>query len=66
MNCWACNTKLIWGGDHDCECMDHDSFIESSECSCGYPIITNLHCPSCNSLVMFYHSLDKPKGDGLF
>ena len=17
MNCWHCNTKLIWGGDHD-------------------------------------------------
>ena len=19
MNCWHCQTELIWGGDHDCE-----------------------------------------------
>lgn len=41
MNCWHCNTKLIWGGDNDSEteewCME-----------------TNLSCPECNSLVMVY------------
>jgi len=42
MNCWHCNTKLIWGGDHDMEEEDE------------YSMETNLSCPKCNSFVMVY------------
>ena len=47
MNCWHCNTKLIWGGDHDIE--------EDDE----YCMETNLSCPQCNSFVMVYLPKDK-------
>ena len=40
MKCWHCNTKLIWGGDHD---------IEEEE----YSIVTNLSCPNCKSMLKF-------------
>ena len=36
MNCWHCNTKLIWGGDFDGE----DYGVEEE-----YSIVTNLSCP---------------------
>lgn len=39
MNCWHCNTELIWGSDHNCEEGE------------PYLITTNLHCPNCKSLV---------------
>mgnify|MGYP003114680959 CR=1 FL=1 len=42
MNCWHCNTELIWGGDHDCE--DHEEYIME----------TNLSCPKCRSFVLVY------------
>jgi DNA-directed RNA polymerase subunit RPC12/RpoP len=42
MNCWHCNTELIWGGDHDIEEEDE------------YSMETNLSCPKCNSFVMVY------------
>ena len=41
MNCWHCEEKLIWGGDHDA--------VEE-----GFAVITNLHCPACNALVFVY------------
>ena len=41
MNCWHCNAKLIWGGDHD---IDEDEGME-------YDIVTNLTCPKCESYV---------------
>lgn len=43
MNCWACNTELIWGGDHDTEDDEEHS------------IVTNLSCPKCEALVYVYH-----------
>jgi len=43
MNCWHCNTELIWGGDHDME--DNDD----------YTIVTNLSCPKCHSVVDVYY-----------
>ena len=43
MNCWHCNTELIWGGDHDCEEDD------------PYLIVTNLSCPNCRSFVEVYY-----------
>ena len=42
MNCWHCNIELIWGGDHDCE--------DSVE----WLIVSNLHCPRCQSHVDVY------------
>ena len=51
MNCWHCNTELIWGGDHDItEIDDH------------YQMVTNLSCPKCDCYVEVYlpHS---PKTD---
>ena len=42
MNCWHCNTELIWGGDHDLE--DHGEFM----------MVTNLSCPECKSFVEVY------------
>lgn len=46
MNCWHCNTKLIWGGDHDIQ--EDDELFD---------MITNLSCPSCGAHVDVY----KPK-----
>ena len=48
MNCWHCNTKLIWHGDHDIE-EENEEFIME----------TNLSCPKCNSEVLVY--LPKPE-----
>ncbi len=48
MECWHCNTELIWGGDHDVE--DNDT----------YSIVTNLSCPECDCYVEVYY----PKEDG--
>ena len=49
MNCWHCNTKLIWGGDHDIE--DNDEFI----------MVTNLSCPNCGSYVEVYYPKQNEK-----
>ena len=46
MNCWHCNTELIWGGDHDID-DEKDDFC----------MVTNLTCPSCRS----YHEVFLPK-----
>jgi len=45
MNCWHCNTELIWGGDHDMEEEDEH-----------YTIQTNLSClnPQCKAEVLVY------------
>ena len=48
MNCWHCQTKLIWGGDHDIE-DENDT----------YSIVTNLSCPKCPSQVDVYHPSEK-------
>ena len=52
MNCWHCDTRLIWGGDHDLEDFDlnEPNVIE-------YDIVTNLHCPKCDSYVEVYHRI---------
>ena len=42
MNCWNCQTELIWGGDHD---------IEDDE----YSMVTNLSCPNCDCDVLVYY-----------
>ena len=38
MNCWHCGTELIWGSDHDIS-------EEAENCA----MLTNLHCPNCQS-----------------
>ena len=48
MNCWHCDTKLIWGGDHD---IDEDETYLFGE----YSIVTNLSCPECDSYVLVYY-----------
>ena len=48
MNCWHCNTELIWGGDHD---LDDYEDME-------YDIVTNLSCPKCESYVEVYHKIE--------
>ena len=46
MNCWHCKTELIWGGDHDIEEED-------------YVMVTNLSCPTCESIVYVYYPKEK-------
>jgi len=48
VKCWHCNTKLIWGGDHD---IDEENDI--------YSIVTNLSCPKCHSAVDVWHPSEK-------
>lgn len=43
MNCWHCDTELIWGGDHDIGHEDDE-----------YQMITNFSCPGCGSSVLVY------------
>jgi hypothetical protein len=50
MNCWHCNTELIWGGDHD---------IEDEV----YIIVSNLSCPKCNAHVDVYLPKEKELND---
>jgi len=47
MNCWHCNTELIWGGDHDTE--DNED----------YDIVSNLSCPECHCIVDVWHPSEK-------
>ena len=51
MNCWTCNAKMIWGGDHDCEEMD------------DYNIVSNFSCPECGAFMLFYHPENKEEQD---
>ena len=44
MNCWHCQTKLIWGGDHDID-EENDP----------YSMVSNLSCPKCHSIVDVYY-----------
>ena len=44
MKCWHCNTKLIWGGDHDIE-EENDT----------YCMVTNFSCPECHCLIEVYY-----------
>ena len=47
MKCWHCETKLIWGADHDIE--DDDT----------YDMVTNLHCPKCYCVIDVYYPSEK-------
>jgi hypothetical protein len=50
MNCWHCQTLLIWGGDHDIS-DDNEEFC----------IVSNLSCPRCKSFVEVYYPKDPPR-----
>ncbi len=54
MNCWHCNTELIWGGDHDIDFEETDSEWEKN-----YDIRTNLSCPNCYAFVEVLHARDR-------
>ena len=51
MNCWNCQTELIWGGDHDIEDINE-----------SYSMVTNLSCTNCGCRVDVYY----PKDDSVF
>ena len=42
MNCWLCQTELIWGADNDLEGSNN-------------LMVTNLSCPNCDAYVEVYH-----------
>ena len=46
MNCYHCDTELIWGGDHD---IDEELDHEDAHC-----MVTNLTCPKCASFHLVY------------
>lgn len=50
MNCWYCNTKLIWNNDFDIDDVDDD-----------YSLLTTLSCPKCDSLVETYLPREQDK-----
>jgi RNase P subunit RPR2 len=52
MNCWHCNTKLIWANDFDIEDENDDYCME-----------TNLTCPECGSFVVVYLPRQLPKDE---
>ena len=52
MNCWHCNTELIWGADADIE-EDFQPVLYAE-----YSMVTNLSCPKCNSYVEVYKPRD--------
>ena len=56
MNCWHCNTKLIWGGDHD---IEEDQTYLFGE----YSMVTNLSCPECESYVLVYYPREEDEDD---
>lgn len=56
MNCYHCNTQLIWGGDHDYE--DHG--IDDTD-----GIVTNLSCPNCPTTVFVYTDIEEEENPAL-
>ena len=44
MNCWHCNSEVIWGGDHTYE----DYAME------GEGIVSNYSCSNCNAFYLCY------------
>ena len=56
MNCWHCNHKLTWGGDHD---IDEDQTYLFGE----YSIVTNLTCPNCDTYVLVYYPREEKEDD---
>jgi uncharacterized protein YbaR (Trm112 family) len=55
LNCWACNTPLVWSGDHDAETDGGEYLIE-----------TSLTCPGCQAFVLVYHGRVDSDDDELY
>ena len=53
MNCWHCNTELIWGSDFDGEDYGCEDIAR----------VTNLSCPKCHSTVEVYLPKDTEQND---
>ena len=49
MECWHCNSNVIWGGDHDYE----DYGLE------GNGIVSNLSCSECKATYIVYLPIEK-------
>ena len=46
MNCYHCETELVWGGDQDIEEeFDHED---------AHKMVTNLNCPNCATFYLVY------------
>jgi hypothetical protein len=56
MNCWHCDTKLTWGGDHDIE--EDETYLFGE-----YSMVTNLSCPECDSYVLVYYPREEEDDD---
>ena len=56
MNCWHCDHKLTWGGDHD---IDEDQTYLFGE----YSIVTNLTCPNCDTYALVYYPREEKEDD---
>jgi hypothetical protein len=56
MNCWHCDTKLTWGGDHDID--DDETYLFGD-----YSMVTNLSCPECDSYVLVYYPREEDDDD---
>jgi hypothetical protein len=53
MDCWHCDSELIWGGDHSYEDFGLDSD----------GIVSSLSCPKCPTTVEVYYSIDEEEDD---
>ena len=49
MNCWHCNTLMIWGGDNSFE----DYGLEAEG------IASNFSCPECPATALVYFPLEE-------
>jgi len=52
MKCYACQSELIWGADHDISEEDEE-----------HTIVTNLSCPECDAFVVVYWGKKEEKDD---
>ena len=59
MNCWHCNTELIWGGDHDIKSWSPNEDEPAEE----FDMVSNLTCPNCQSYVEVYHKFSSIEVD---
>ena len=53
MNCWYCNSEVIWGGDHTYEDYGRD----------GDGIVSNLSCSKCCAFYLAYLDLEEESNE---
>ena len=60
MKCWHCNSKVIWGGDHDYEDygLEGDGIVSNlscSKCEAHYEVYLPIHLfPKISLYALFY------------